>query len=109
LNPGTRSRARGEKALRAEVDRVHVAVTVITTIRLGVPVVETALVVHVTAAGHHVLALRRAAVCHALGGVVPVADTSRAVDPLDVMPADGHRQPGSFLPGIPPPPLAGPP
>jgi hypothetical protein len=61
---------------------------------LDVPVVEAAPVVHVRAAGDHVLTLRLAAGRDTRGGVVAVADAGRHVDAVDRVPGDRHRQRG---------------
>ena len=95
LYPGTRAGTRPEPALGAEVDRVHVAATVGSVIGLGVAVVEAALIVDMSAAGHHVHPLRSTILCHSRGGVVPIAHASCHVESIDLMTPDREWERGS--------------
>ena len=91
-DPGSRSGAGREVAGRAQVDCVHVAATGIGDLRLDVAVVETAPVVDVGAAGHHVHAFRLSVSRHPGPDVMPVTRLPGDVDPVDAVSAGDDRQ-----------------
>ncbi len=91
LHPRAGSGASAEPAAGAKVDGIHRASRVGFAVGLAVAVVETAAVVDVRAAGHHVNALRRAAFRNARRGpVVPVAVAEIDVERVDLF--TGHSE-----------------
>src|SRR6266567_3781217 len=94
LHPRAAPITRREPAQGAEVDRVHVPVTVVTGVGLGVAVVEAASAVDVGGAGDHVGTLRRRPGRHPGGGIVAVPDPGGHVDPIDPVAPGHHRQRG---------------
>ena len=85
LHPRAGSGASAEPATVAKVDGIHRAGRVGFAVGLAVAVVEAAAAVDVRAAGHHVNALRRAALRHARRGpIVPVAVAEIEVERVDL-------------------------